>query len=118
MQKKINQPPRIYMSASVQTHKTEELISSLLTLLDATQYATGNCRRGCLFNPPHYHAQVTRFHHDSDTLGFQDVHDGICYVFSQTLLDLQSPGEHIRYPRQLRNANNVLVWDIANVHLV
>ena len=49
-------PSHSSKSSSIESHKTEELISSLFSLFYAAQYTTRNCSSARLLYSPHHHA--------------------------------------------------------------
>lgn len=60
---------------------------------------------------------MARLHDDGDTLGFQDLHDGVGDFLCEALLDLEAAGKHFGYAGELGEADDGFVGDVADVHL-
>lgn len=106
----------MYLSV-VDTDKIEEFVASLRLALETAEDAAGDCAGSCLFDTAHHHAQVARFHDDGDTLGLEDLHNGMSDFFGQTFLDLQAAGEHLGDSGKLGKADDGFVGDVADGHL-
>lgn len=101
----------------VNTDEVEELVARLGLALEAAENAAGDGAGGGLFDAAHHHAQVARLHDHGDTLGLEDLHDGVGDFLGQALLDLKTAGKHLGDSGELGKANNGLVGDVAYVHL-
>lgn len=66
--------------SSIQPHQAKKLIPRLLPLLNTPQHTTRNSARTRLLHAPHNHTQMTTLHDHRHTLGFQDLHYGVCDV--------------------------------------
>lgn len=101
----------------VNTDEVEELVARLGLALEAAENAAGDGAGGGLFDAAHHHAQVARLHDHGDTLGLEDLHDGVGDFLGQALLDLKTAGKHLGDSGELGKADNGLVGDVADVHL-
>jgi len=87
MKSKNRQPPN-HLSSSIESYETEELVSSLLSFLYASQHAACNRGSGRLLYSSHHHAQMARLHNHRDALWLQHLHDGVGDIFRKAFLDL------------------------------
>jgi hypothetical protein len=101
----------------VNADEVEEFVARLGLALEAAKNAAGDGASGGLFNAAHHHAQVARLHDHGDTLGLEDLHDGVGDFLGQALLDLKTAGKHLGDSGELGKADDGLVGDIADVHL-
>lgn len=60
---------------------------------------------------------MTRLHDNGDALRLEDFHDSIGDFFGEAFLDLEAARVHFGNARQLRQADDGVAWDVANVHL-
>ena len=102
---------------SVQTHQAEKLVPRLLSFLYASQHAACDCCCTGFLYSSHDHAKVARLHYHCHSLGLENLHDCVCNIFCQALLDLETSGEHVCDSREFRDTDNVSIRDISNVHL-
>ncbi len=68
-----------------------------------------------LLDPPHHHAEVTRFADDPDTYRMDAVLDALRNLLCQSLLDLQSARECIDDPGDLAKTNHLRSGQVGNV---
>lgn len=95
----------------------QELLAGLRAGPHAAKHAA--CGRGAarLLHAAHHHAEMRGFHDDTNTERLQDLRDRQSDLFRETLLDLESSGEHLRKTSQLRQTQDTAVGDIADMHL-
>lgn len=74
------------------------------------------CGAVLLLYSAHHHAEVTCFYDDSYTLWLQDFLERITDLLPEALLDLESASIHIHNPWDLTEANDLRIWNVADVH--
>lgn len=86
-------------------------------VLEAAKGAAGDRGGTRLFDTTHHHAQVARLHDNNDALRIEDFHDSVGDLRGEALLDLQPPGEDLGDPWELREPEDGIGRDVADVHL-
>ena len=72
-------------------------------------------RRAGLLDPAQRHAHVLGLEHDADALGLELALEPARDLRRQPLLDLQGAGEQLDDPGQLREADDPLAGQVADV---
>ena len=81
-----------------------------------------SCNRACygdrmlLLYPTHHHAEVTCLDDDTDADGLQNRLQRIADLLTEAFLCLESTRVHVDDPWDLAEADDVLAWDIADMH--
>lgn len=85
-------------------------------LPEHTQHRARSRAGGRLSNSSHDHAQMRTLHHHRHAARLQDLLDRHGNLLRQPLLQLQPPREHLRDPRELGEAEDLAVGNVADVH--
>jgi len=70
-----------------------------------------------LLHAPHHHAEVLGFYDDRDALGLQHRFQRVADLLGEAFLGLEPAGEHVDDARDLAEADDVLIRDVAHMHL-
>ena len=101
----------------IQPQKAQEFVPGLGAPLEASKDGAGDGRGRSLFDAAHDHAKVLRLHYDGDTLGLENVHDGVGNFLGEALLDLKAAGVYLSDTGELGEAQDTGSGNVANVHL-
>src|SRR5690554_362769 len=96
---------------------TEEFIPNIPVLLEGTPETTRGRAAPWFLDSPHHHAHVTGLHHHRHTTRLQDLLHSPGDLLCQTLLHLETTGEHLRDPGQLAQTQDSSVREIGDVDL-
>lgn len=97
--------------------QSQELFPGLRARPHTSQHAAGCCSAANLLHASHDHAQVGRFHDDSDTSRLENLRYSQSNLLGQSLLDLKSAGEHLGQASQFGEAEDAAIRDVADMHL-
>lgn len=97
--------------------EVKKFFASLGSGTHSAEHAASRCCRSGFFNAAHHHAEVARFHDDSNTLGLEDFRKCKCNLLCQAFLNLQPPRKHLGNASKLGKAQNSAVRYVSNVHL-
>lgn len=105
------------MKALSAVQEGQELLPGLCARPHASQHAAGCGGTASLLHTTHHHAEMGRFHNNTDTARLQNLRDGQSDLLGQALLYLKTAGEHFRQTGKLREAEDATVRDVTDVHL-
>src|SRR5205814_10347124 len=100
---------------SIVTYQIQEFISSVLIIFKYAEHRTGDGNGILLFHATHDHTEVLGLDDDSHTSGTNFLIDGFGNLSRQPFLNLESPGVHVRYPRDFTQADNAPFRNISHV---
>ena len=93
----------------------QKLVARGVGLVEAPKHGGGDHAGVLLFHAAHHHAQVPRLDDHADALGFEVVHQRAGDLVGQALLQLQTARVKIRQTRQLADAQDAALGDIADM---
>src|SRR6516165_3184844 len=80
-----------------------------------SQHRRGGHHRVLLLNPSHHHAQVLSLDGDTHAVCFDRLHDEVRNLIGEALLNLQASRIHVLHARQLADAKDAPLGNVANV---
>lgn len=105
-----------YVSLSA-VQQSQKFFTSLGARTHTSKHTAGGCGAADLLHTAHNHAQVGRFHDNTNATGLEDLGDCQGNLLGHTFLDLKSPSEHLCQTSQLGETKHAAVRDVPNMHL-
>ena len=68
-----------------------------------------------LFDAPHHHAEMAGLHHNGDAVGIELLLQRFRNLYGQSFLYLKPSAERVYKPRNLAEADDLLIRQIADV---
>jgi len=100
------------------TDELQGFFAGDLAFLEDPANSRGGHGRAWFFDTPHSHAKMFGLHDDENTLGFEDLHEGVSDLGRDTFLELGTAGNGLNDPRQFgKTGQSILLGDVGNVSL-
>lgn len=93
----------------------QEFLSRLRLTAERSQHGAGDGHGVLFFHSPHHHAKMSGFDDDADAMCIQLRAQRFRNLHRQPFLNLQASGEHIDDPRDLTEADHLLVRQVPDM---